>query len=137
MSDALVRSLNLPAVQVLEAYGRRLICGKTRVTSACRYICPQRGANLSAFWAAGAQLDEIAAAYAARSLVMGKRRTTVGPADDPLSERPLLMRRGGVDITSTVMADEAQPRITRCRALCRGVENRHQLRLSRCVGYWR
>lgn len=39
MSEALVRSLNLPAVQVLEAYGPKQFAAKLRNVD-CRYICP-------------------------------------------------------------------------------------------------
>lgn len=39
MSEALVRSLNLPAVQVLEAYGPKRFAAKLRNVD-CRYICP-------------------------------------------------------------------------------------------------
>ncbi|VEB55888.1 penicillin-binding protein 1C [Salmonella enterica subsp. enterica] len=66
MSDALVRSLNLPAVQVLEAYGPKRFAAKLRNVGLPLYLPAGAAPNLSLILGgAGARLDEMAAAYSA------------------------------------------------------------------------
>ncbi len=119
MSDALVRSLNLPAVQVLEAYGPKRFAAKLRNVGLPLYLPAGAAPNLSLILGgAGARLDEMAAAYSAFARHGKAAKLRLQP-DDPLSERPL-MSPGAAWIIRRIMADEAQPcRITRCRALCR------------------
>ena len=108
MSEALVRSLNLPAVQVLEAYGPKRFAAKLRNVGLPLYLPAGAAPNLSLILGgAGARLDEMAAAYSAfaRHGKAGKLRLQ---PDAPLIERPL-MSPGAAWIIRRIMADEAQP----------------------------
>ncbi|EOG8151391.1 peptidoglycan glycosyltransferase PbpC [Citrobacter werkmanii] len=108
MSEALVRSLNLPAVQVLEAYGPKRFAASLRNVGLPLYLPAGAVPNLSLILGgAGARLDDMAAAYSAfaRHGKAGKLR--LQPAD-PLLERPL-MSAGAAWIIRRIMADEAQP----------------------------
>lgn len=108
MSEALVRSLNLPAVQVLEAYGPKRFAASLRNVGLPLYLPAGAAPNLSLILGgAGARLDDMAAAYNAfaRHGKAGKLR--LQPAD-PLLERPL-MSAGAAWIIRRIMADEAQP----------------------------
>lgn len=96
MSEALVRSLNLPAVQVLEAYGPKRFAAKLRNVGLPLYLPNGAAPNLSLILGgAGAKLEDMAAAYTAfaRHGKAGKLRLQ---PDDPLLERPLMSsgRRG-------------------------------------------
>lgn len=108
MSEALVRSLNLPAVQVLEAYGPKRFAAKLRNAGLPLYLPAGAAPNLSLILGgAGARLEEMAAAYSAfaRHGKAGKLRLQ---PDEPLIERPLLSP-GAAWIIRRIMADEAQP----------------------------
>lgn len=108
MSEALVRSLNLPAVQVLEAYGPKRFAASLRNVGLPLYLPAGAAPNLSLILGgAGARLDDMAAAYSAfaRHGKAGKLR--LQPAD-PLLERPL-MSAGAAWIIRRIMSDEAQP----------------------------
>lgn len=108
MSEALVRSLNLPAVQVLEAYGPKRFAASLRNVGLPLYLPAGAAPNLSLILGGtGARLDDMAAAYSAfaRHGKAGKLR--LQPAD-PLLERPL-MSAGAAWIIRRIMADEAQP----------------------------
>ncbi|MCZ4673443.1 peptidoglycan glycosyltransferase PbpC [Citrobacter sedlakii] len=108
MSEALVRSLNLPAVQVLEAYGPKRFAAKLRNAGLPLYLPAGAAPNLSLILGgAGARLEEMAAAYSAfaRHGQAGKLRLQ---PDEPLIERPLLSP-GAAWIIRRIMADEAQP----------------------------
>ncbi|EIK5732166.1 peptidoglycan glycosyltransferase PbpC, partial [Salmonella enterica] len=108
MSDALVRSLNLPAVQVLEAYGPKRFAAKLRNVGLPLYLPSGAAPNLSLILGgAGARLDEMAAAYSAFAR-HGKAAKLRFQPDDPLRERPL-MSPGAAWIIRRIMADEAQP----------------------------
>ncbi|EGN2616074.1 peptidoglycan glycosyltransferase PbpC [Salmonella enterica] len=108
MSDALVRSLNLPAVQVLEAYGPKRFAAKLRNVGLPLYLPTGAAPNLSLILGgAGARLDEMAAAYSAFARHGKAAKLRLQP-DDPLSERPL-MSPGAAWIIRRIMADEAQP----------------------------
>lgn len=90
MSEALVRSLNLPAVQVLEAYGPKRFTAKLRNVGLPLYLPNGAAPNLSLILGgAGAKLEDMAAAYTAfaRHGKAGKLRLQ---PDDPLLERPLM-----------------------------------------------
>lgn len=66
MSEALVRSLNLPAVQVLEAYGPKQFAAKLRNVGLPLYLPNGAAPNLSLILGgAGAKLEDMAAAYTA------------------------------------------------------------------------
>ncbi|EAQ5166530.1 peptidoglycan glycosyltransferase PbpC [Salmonella enterica subsp. diarizonae] len=108
MSDALVRSLNLPAVQVLEAYGPKRFAAKLRNVGLPLYLPAGAAPNLSLILGgAGARLDEMAAVYSAFARHGKAAKLRLQP-DDPLSERPL-MSPGAAWIIRRIMADEAQP----------------------------
>ncbi|MNB91217.1 Penicillin-binding protein 1F [compost metagenome] len=108
MSEALVRSLNLPAVQVLEAYGPKKFAGMLRNAGLPLLLPPGAQPNLSLILGgAGARLEDIAAAYSAfaRHGRAGKLRLQ---PNDPLLERPLLSP-GAAWIIRRILANEAQP----------------------------
>ncbi|HFZ8995833.1 TPA: peptidoglycan glycosyltransferase PbpC [Citrobacter freundii] len=108
MSEALTRSLNLPAVQVLEAYGPKRFAARLRNAWLPLYLPTAASPNLSLILGgAGAKLDDMVAAYSAfaRHGRAGKLRLQ---PDDPLQERPL-MSAGAAWIIRRIMADEAQP----------------------------
>lgn len=108
MSEALVRSLNLPAVQVLEAYGPKRFAASLRNVGLPLYLPAGAAPNLSLILGgAGARLDDMAAAYSAfaRHGKAGKLRLQ---PSDPLLDRPL-MSAGAAWIIRRIMADEAQP----------------------------
>ncbi|HBC5384476.1 MULTISPECIES: peptidoglycan glycosyltransferase PbpC [Citrobacter] len=108
MSEALVRSLNLPAVQVLEAYGPKRFAAKLRNVGLPLYLPAGAAPNLSLILGgAGARLDEMVAAYSAFAR-HGKAATLRLQPGDSLQERPL-MSPGAAWIIRRVMADEAQP----------------------------
>lgn len=66
MSEALVRSLNLPAVQVLEAYGPKRFAASLRNIGLPLYLPAGAAPNLSLILGgAGARLEDMAAAYSA------------------------------------------------------------------------
>ncbi|MNV16241.1 Penicillin-binding protein 1F [compost metagenome] len=108
MSEALVRSLNLPAVQVLEAYGPKRFAGMLSNVG-LRLILPAGAQpNLSLILGgAGARLADITAAYSAfaRQGKAGQLRLQPG---DPLIERPLLSP-GAAWIIRRILGNETQP----------------------------
>lgn len=108
MSDALVRSLNLPAVQVLDAYGPKQFAARLRNAGLPLILPAGAEPNLSLILGgAGARLADITAAYSAfaRHGKVGQLRML---ASDPLVERPLLSP-GAAWITRRILAGEAQP----------------------------
>lgn len=108
MSEALVRSLNLPAVQVLDAYGPKQFAARLRNAGLPLILPGGAEPNLSLILGgAGARLADITAAYSAfaRHGKLGKLRTL---ASDPLVERPL-MSPGAAWIIRRILAGEAQP----------------------------
>ncbi|MFV0261832.1 MAG: peptidoglycan glycosyltransferase PbpC [Kluyvera sp.] len=108
MSDALVRSLNLPAVQVLDAYGPKQFAARLRNAGLPLILPAGAEPNLSLILGgAGARLADITAAYSAfaRHGRVGKLRML---ASDPLVERPLLSP-GAAWIIRRILAAEAQP----------------------------
>ncbi|MTH45860.1 peptidoglycan glycosyltransferase PbpC [Escherichia alba] len=108
MSEALVRSLNLPAVQVLEAYGPKRFAAKLRNVGLPLYLPGDAVPNLSLILGgAGARLEDMAAAWSAFARGGRAAKLRLQP-DDPLVERPLLSP-GAAWILRRVMADEARP----------------------------
>ena len=108
MSEALVRSLNLPAVQVLDAYGPKQFAARLRNAGLPLILPAGAEPNLSLILGgAGARLADITAAYSAlaRHGKVGKLRML---ARDPLVERPLLSP-GSAWIIRRILAGEAQP----------------------------
>lgn len=108
MSEALVRSLNLPAVQVLEAYGPKKFAGMLRNAGLPLLLPAGAQPNLSLILGgAGARLADIAAAYSAFAR-QGRAGNLRLKPDDPLLERPLLSP-GSAWIIRRILANEAQP----------------------------
>ncbi len=108
MSEALLRSLNLPAVQVLEAYGPKKFAGVLRNAGLPLILPAGAQPNLALILGgAGARLEDIAAAYSAFARQGKAGRLRLQP-DDPLVERPLLSP-GAAWIIRRILANEAQP----------------------------
>lgn len=108
MSEALVRSLNLPAVQVLEAYGPKRFAGLLSNAGLPLLLPAGAQPNLSLILGgAGARLADITAAYSvfARHGKAGRLRVQPG---EPLVERPLLSP-GAAWIIRRILANESQP----------------------------
>jgi penicillin-binding protein 1C len=107
-SEALVRSLNLPAVQVLEAYGPKRFAANLRNAGLPLMLPAGAEPNLSLILGgAGARLEDIVAAYSAFARHGKAARLRMTP-DDPLVERPLLSP-GAAWIVRRILAGEAQP----------------------------
>lgn len=108
MSDALVRSLNLPAVQVLEAYGPKRFAGQLGNVGLNLRFPQGSEPNLSLILGGGgARLDQIVVAYSAFAR-HGKAAQLRVLANDALRERPL-MSPGSAWIIRRILAGEAQP----------------------------
>ena len=108
MSDALQRSLNLPAVQVLEAYGPKQFAARLRNAGLPLSLPAGAEPNLSlSLGGAGARLSDIVAVYSAlaRHGRAGQLRLLPG---EPLVERPLLSP-GAAWIIRRILAGEDQP----------------------------
>ncbi len=85
-SDALVRSLNLPAVQVLEAYGPKRFAANLRNAGLPLMLAAGAEPNLSLILGgAGARLEDIVAAYSAFARHGKAARLRMTPGD-PLVE---------------------------------------------------
>lgn len=108
MNEALVRSLNLPAVQVLEAYGPKKFAAMLRNAGLPLKLPESAEPNLSLILGgAGARLADITAAYSAFAR-HGKAGQLRFQPDDPLMERTL-MSPGAAWIIRRILAGEAQP----------------------------
>lgn len=107
-SEALVRSLNLPAVQVLEAYGPKRFAATLRNAGLPLKLPAGVEPNLSLILGgAGAKLEDIVAGYSAFARHGNAARLRMTP-DAPLVERPLLSP-GAAWIVRRTLAGEAQP----------------------------
>lgn len=108
MSEALVRSLNLPAVQVLEAYGPKRFAAHLRNIGLNLRFPAGSEPNLSLILGGGgARLDQIVAAYSAFARHGRAAQLRLQP-DQPLVERPLLSA-GSAWIIRRILAGEALP----------------------------
>lgn len=107
-SEALVRSLNLPAVQVLEAYGPKRFAANLRNAGLPLILPAGAEPNLSLILGGtGAKLEDIVAGYSAFARHGKVARLRMTP-DDPLVERPLLSPAAAW-IVRRILAGEAQP----------------------------
>lgn len=108
MSEALVRSLNLPAVQVLEAYGPKRFAAQLRNVGLDLRFLEGSEPNLSLILGGGgARLDQIVAAYSAFARHGRAAQLRLQP-QQPLIERPL-MSAGAAWIIRRILAGEVQP----------------------------
>jgi penicillin-binding protein 1C len=108
-SEALVRSLNLPAVQLLEAYGPKRMTAALRNAGLILRFPAAAEPNLSLILGGtGATMEEIVAAYGAFAR-HGRAARLRLLKDDVLVERPLLSP-GAAWIVRRILAGEAQPR---------------------------
>lgn len=108
MSDALVRSLNLPAVQVLEAYGPKRFAAELRNIGLNLYLPSGSEPNLSLILGGGgARLDKLVAAYSAFAR-HGKAAELRLQPSDMLRERTL-MSPGAAWIIRRILAGQSQP----------------------------
>ncbi|WP_380183649.1 peptidoglycan glycosyltransferase PbpC [Kalamiella sp. sgz302252] len=108
VSEALVRSLNLPAVQVLEALGPKYLTAALRNVGLQLRFPPAAEPNLSlVLGGTGTRMDEIVAAYSAFAR-HGKAAKLRFLPQQPLQERRLLSP-GAAWIIRRIMAGEAQP----------------------------
>ncbi|YCH29639.1 peptidoglycan glycosyltransferase PbpC [Erwinia sp. D4-22] len=107
-SEALVRSLNLPAVQLLEAYGPKRLTAALRNAGLTLHFPAAAEPNLSLILGGtGARMEEVVAAYSAFARHGQAARLRL-LAQDPLIERPLLSP-GAAWIVRRILAGEAQP----------------------------
>ncbi|MEN4745230.1 peptidoglycan glycosyltransferase PbpC [Pantoea agglomerans] len=107
-SDALVRSLNLPAVQLLEALGPKNVAARLRNVGLNLRFPPGAEPNLSLILGGtGARMDEIVAAYSAFARHGNAGQLRWMP-DQPLQQRPLLSPASAW-IIRRILAGEAQP----------------------------
>lgn len=108
MSEALVRSLNLPAVQVLDAYGPKAFTARLRNIGLNLRLPPAAEPNLSLILGgAGSRLDELVSAYSAFARHGNAAQLRIQPGQ-PLVERRLLSP-GAAWIIRRILAGEEQP----------------------------
>ena len=107
-SEALERSLNLPAVQLLDALGPKTVAARLRNVGLNLRFPAGAEPNLSlVLGGTGARLDEIVAAYSAFAR-QGNAAQLRWLPNQPLLERPLLSP-GAAWIVRRILAGEAQP----------------------------
>ena len=107
-SDALKRSLNLPAVQLLDALGPKSVTARLRNAGLNLRFPAGAEPNLSlALGGTGARLDELVAAYSAFAR-QGNAAQLRYLADQPLRQRRLLSP-GAAWIVRRMLAGDAQP----------------------------
>ncbi len=130
MSEALVRSLNLPAVQVLEADGPKRFAAKLRNVGLPLYLPNGAAPNLSLILGGAGANWKIWRQRIPRLLATARQGKLRLQPDDPLLERPL-MSSGAAWIIRRIMADEAKPLPdSALPRVATGMENGHQLWLS-------
>lgn len=107
-SSALALSLNLPAVQLLEAYGPKRFAAKLRIGGVPLVLPPLAEPNLSLILGgAGSRLEDLVGGYAALARQGRSARIRLQP-QDPLLERPLLSP-GAAWIVRRILSGQARP----------------------------
>ncbi len=118
-SEALVRSLNLPAVQVLEAYGPKRFAANLRNAGLPLTLPAGAEPNLSLILGgAGARLEDIVAAYSAFARHGKAARLRLKPSD-PLTERALMSPGAAWIVRRIWPAKRNRFPMPRCRRRCR------------------
>ncbi|WP_339486747.1 peptidoglycan glycosyltransferase PbpC [Pseudomonas sp. EL_65y_Pfl2_R95] len=108
VSSALARSLNLPAVQVLEAYGPKRFAGELRSAGVPLALPPLAEPNLSLILGgAGSRLEELVSGYSAFARSGNVARLRYQP-QDLLYERRLLSP-GAAWIVRRILSGQARP----------------------------
>ncbi|WP_313457954.1 peptidoglycan glycosyltransferase PbpC [Pseudomonas sp.] len=107
-SSALALSLNLPAVQLLEAYGPKRFAGQLRMAGVPLALPPLAEPNLSLILGgAGSRLEDLVGGYAALARGGNSARVRLQP-QDPLLERRL-MSAGAAWIVRRILSGQARP----------------------------
>ncbi|MDF0733746.1 peptidoglycan glycosyltransferase PbpC [Pseudomonas entomophila] len=107
-SSALALSLNLPAVQLLEAYGPKRFAAQLRMGGMPLVLPPLAEPNLSLILGgAGSRLEDLVGGYAALARDGHSARIRLQP-QDPLVERRLLSP-GAAWITRRILSGQARP----------------------------
>jgi len=107
-SEALATSLNLPAVQLLEAYGPKRFAGELRNAGVPLILPPLAEPNLALILGgAGTRLENLVSGYSAFARQGRAARLRLRP-QDPLLERRLLSP-GAAWIVRRILAGQARP----------------------------
>lgn len=107
-SEALATSLNLPAVQLLEAYGPKRFAGELRAAGLPLVLPPLAEPNLALILGGGgARLEDLVAAYSAFARGGRTARLRFKPGDG-LHERRLLSP-GAAWIVKRILSGQARP----------------------------
>ncbi|KFX71532.1 penicillin-binding protein 1C [Pseudomonas taeanensis MS-3] len=107
-SQALASSLNLPAVQLLEAYGPKRFAGELRAAGVPLALPPLAEPNLALILGgAGSRLEELVGGYSAFARSGKAARLRFQP-QDPLYERRLLSP-GAAWIVRRILSGQARP----------------------------
>jgi len=107
-SEALARSLNLPAVQLLEAYGPKRFAGELRSVGVPLALPPLAEPNLALILGgAGSRLEELVSGYSAFARGGKAARLRLQP-QDALYERRLLSP-GAAWIVRRILSGQARP----------------------------
>ncbi|MGE8360950.1 peptidoglycan glycosyltransferase PbpC [Pseudomonas sp.] len=107
-SEALARSLNLPAVQLLEAYGPKRFAGELRSAGVPLALPPLAEPNLALILGgAGSRLEELVSGYSAFARGGKAARLRFQPQDQ-LQERRLLSP-GSAWIVRRILSGQARP----------------------------
>ena len=108
VSEALATSLNLPAVQVLEAYGPKRFAGKLRGAGVPLQLPPLAEPNLALILGgAGSRLEELVSGYSAFAREGKAARLRFQP-QDAVHERRLLSP-GAAWIVRRILSGQARP----------------------------
>lgn len=107
-SEALATSLNLPAVQLLEAYGPKRFAGELRSAGVPLLLPPLAEPNLALILGgAGSRLEELVSGYSALARGGKAARLRLQPQDE-LHERRLLSP-GAAWIVRRILSGQARP----------------------------
>ncbi|MFB4394098.1 MULTISPECIES: peptidoglycan glycosyltransferase PbpC [unclassified Pseudomonas] len=107
-SSALALSLNLPAVQLLEAYGPKRFAAQLRMAGVPLVLPPLAEPNLSLILGgAGSRLEDLVGGYAALAREGHSARIRLQPQDPLLEQR--LLSPGAAWITRRILSGQARP----------------------------